>query len=90
MTRKDYQLIAGTIAPIVKGARYDHRYESCLRELVNTLSDKLEQDNPRFNRETFWRACALDQSWKLAPSYELARCSLLELIQGTINKEEQE
>jgi hypothetical protein len=60
MTRKDYKLIASTIAPIVKGARYDHRYESCLRELVNTLSDKLELDNPRFNRAKFWEACALD------------------------------
>lgn len=60
MTRKDYQLIAGTIEAIVKGARYDHRYESCLRELVNTLSDKLEVDNPRFNRATFWKASGLD------------------------------
>lgn len=60
MTRKDYELIAGSIAPIIKGARYDHRYESCLRELVNTLSDKLERENPRFNRERFWKACALD------------------------------
>jgi hypothetical protein len=63
MTRKDYQLIAGTIAPLVKGLSSEECFTHHLpvmRELVNTLSDKLEIDNPRFNRAKFWEACALD------------------------------
>lgn len=63
MTRKDYQLIAGTISKLAQGLNSEECFKGhipVIRELVNTLSDKLEEDNPRFNRATFWRACALD------------------------------
>jgi phosphohistidine phosphatase SixA len=63
MTRKDYQLIAGTISKLMQGLNGEECFKGhipVVRELVNSLSDKLEEDNPRFNRATFWRACALD------------------------------
>ena len=64
MTRKDYRMIANTIKPIVEGVlaigHQDHYRELApLRELVNTLSDRLQEDNPRFNRIKFWEACGL-------------------------------
>jgi len=63
MTRKDYQLIAGSIEKLVKGLsreEYFVHYLPVIRELVNDLSDQLAQDNPRFNRATFWTACSLN------------------------------
>jgi hypothetical protein len=63
MTRKDYQLIAGSIHKLVQGLNseeYLKHYLPVIRELVNDLSDRLEIENPRFNRSTFWNASGLN------------------------------
>ena len=68
MTRKDYQVIAGTIETLVKGLKFNLDYSdekglyslAVMRELVNNLSDKLQAENPRFNRDIFWKACGLE------------------------------
>ena len=63
MTRKDYQLIAGSIQKLVKGLsseEYFIHHLPVIRELVNDLSDQLALDNPRFNRATFWNASGLN------------------------------
>lgn len=66
MTRKDYELIADVIKPLVKGCQdltednpEAYSYLSLIRELVNNLSDKLVENNPRFDRSKFWKACGL-------------------------------
>jgi len=66
MTRKDYVMIAKVINPLVEGLEeltkvkpeaYTHI--SVVRELVNNLSTKLQEENPRFDRTKFWKACGL-------------------------------
>lgn len=66
MTRKDYELIAKVINPLVEGLEVltkvkpeAYTHISVVRELVNNLSDKLQADNPRFDRGKFWQACGL-------------------------------
>lgn len=53
MTRKDYKLIAGAIERA--RARTDEYTsgENALNGLVTDLCDRLERDNPRFNRDKF-------------------------------------
>jgi hypothetical protein len=66
MTKKDYELIAGVINPLVEGLEVltkvkpeAYTHISVVRELVNNLSTKLETENPRFDRIKFWQACGL-------------------------------
>jgi hypothetical protein len=54
MTRKDYKLIAEVIAVSWFGSA------ELRADLVNNLADKLEQDNPRFNRSRFLTACGVN------------------------------
>lgn len=53
MTRKDYNLIADVIAVSWFGNA------ELKADLVSNLADKLEQDNPRFNRSIFLTACGV-------------------------------
>lgn len=61
MTRKHYRLLAEEFAKMVKGLEqpFAEHHLPVIRELVNNLSDKLQEDNPRFDRHTFWKACGL-------------------------------
>ena len=54
MTRKDYKLIAEVIAVSWFGSA------ELRADLVNNFADKLEQDNPRFNRSRFLTACGVN------------------------------
>lgn len=54
MTKKDYELIAETIATAWHGSA------EFKADLVNRFADRLEDENPRFNREMFFRACGID------------------------------
>lgn len=54
MTRKDYQLIAEVIATAWHGS------SETKADLVNRFADALEDTNPRFNREIFFRACGIN------------------------------
>lgn len=54
MTRKDYVLIAEVIATSWHGSA------ELKADLVNRFADRLEDENPRFNREIFFRACGID------------------------------
>lgn len=56
MTRKDYELIA----QVINETREDEGWEnarSAIIWLAETLAERLEQDNPRFSSETFFKAC---------------------------------
>lgn len=53
MTRKDYELLAETIAT---AWWYSYDYQD---SFVTALADKLESENPRFDRARFRKACGL-------------------------------
>lgn len=60
MTRKDYELIAGTISHAVKN--YDGEDWTMLgagAAIARLLADELAEDNPRFDREKFLTACGV-------------------------------
>jgi hypothetical protein len=64
MTRKDYVLIADAIrdalaTDIEFGIAIPEREASGIHRAALRLSDRLEQDNPRFDREVFLKACSL-------------------------------
>lgn len=55
MTRKDYELIA----KVLKNS--DEVADDMTRNaLADMFADALEDENPRFNRETFLRACGIN------------------------------
>jgi hypothetical protein len=51
MTRKDYQLIAEVFARSTG--------DDLAKILAENLADKLEQDNPRFDKARFLTACGV-------------------------------
>jgi len=53
MTRKDYQLLAETIAT---AWWYSTEYQD---SFVTALADRLEDENPRFDRARFRKACGV-------------------------------
>ena len=64
MTRKDYILIASAIRDaLATDVEFDiampEREASGIHRAALRLSDRLEQDNPRFDREMFLKACSL-------------------------------
>jgi hypothetical protein len=61
MTRKDYQLIADTLASFSKGiGKDDSKGWKEYATLVEMLSIQLSQDNPRFNSDVFFTACEVN------------------------------
>jgi hypothetical protein len=52
MTRKDYKLLAEALARV--GARSD-KHGEIIAEGVVELAKVLAEDNPRFDRDTFYR-----------------------------------
>jgi hypothetical protein len=60
MTKKDYELIAQAItATSAEFARQGEDAFPYLAELAENLATMLEDDNPRFNRSTFLKACGV-------------------------------
>ena len=74
MTRKDYELIAAVLKRYTDtdNAHIEHMKEtdfepsgtdrarsSRTRLIIKSIADALANDNPRFNRETFYKACGL-------------------------------
>jgi hypothetical protein len=73
MTRKDYVLIADTIAQFsrdiandegltlsTKGRAVLSGERVALQTIAHRLAEKLRNDNPRFDRHRFIQACQLD------------------------------
>jgi hypothetical protein len=64
MTRKDYELIAGGIAyaaelsKVLGGIDAETRDRIALL-IAQKIGDGLAEDNPRFNRELFLKACGV-------------------------------
>ena len=72
MTRKDYELLAAVFKRYTDAdkagdaatghqeqSEADKARQSRLKALALALSDSLKQDNPRFNAETFLKACGI-------------------------------
>jgi hypothetical protein len=66
MTRKDYELIAGVFAHRINGleARDNGATATAAslftaKELADAMALQLKQDNPRFDRERFLKACGV-------------------------------
>ena len=67
MTRKDYELIAGILKAYAQldkiretEGNADHTHDLLKHRLeciVESFAHVLHRDNPRFNRETFIKAC---------------------------------
>jgi hypothetical protein len=61
MTRKDYQLIADTLASFSKGIdSNDAKGWAEYTALVQMFSGQLAQENPRFNPAKFFDACEVN------------------------------
>jgi hypothetical protein len=73
MTRKDYVLIADTIAQFSRDIAIDEALTLTtngravlsgervgLQTIAHRLAEQLRQDNPRFDRHRFLQACQLD------------------------------
>lgn len=58
MTRKDYVLLAEAIKAAVEATDYPERLGALLA--ANEIAHRLQQDNPRFDRARFLKACGLE------------------------------
>ena len=56
MTRKDYQAVAEIISTLADKYQFDEG-KDIIAEVALDLADMMQDDNPRFNRETFLDAC---------------------------------
>lgn len=54
MTKKDYELIASVLRAAITD--YDHLV---VIDLARDFANALQADNPRFERDTFLRACGV-------------------------------
>jgi hypothetical protein len=65
MSRKDYELIASAFAERIHMAQtFSGTHASRmahLKEIADTIADKMASDNPRFNRPRFLTACGFDK-----------------------------
>ena len=59
MTKKDYQLIAGYVNVLRIEARIGSEALESIEKTTVALCELLEEQNPRFNRDTFLKACGL-------------------------------
>lgn len=62
MTKKDYELIAGTLKPmqftILDGNRWDGE-PSDYENVCNDFANALQKHNPKFDRKKFLTACGI-------------------------------
>lgn len=61
MTKKDYELIAGEISKSVLNNEDSYQAEMALTYLARSLSTRLAEENPRFDRARFLTACGVTE-----------------------------
>lgn len=69
MTKKDYQIIASVINDIISGGALCMDNEEDCRDFVRQFAEKLQAENPRFNREIFAKACGVEDIDKQRDNY---------------------
>lgn len=68
MTKKDYELIAGILGTELEiwkanaGPVYGQEGIEAIKELSKTMARRLGNDNPKFDRTKFLRACRLHET----------------------------
>jgi hypothetical protein len=60
MTRKDYEAIAEVIERLAEKYRHDEG-RHIVAEFAEDIAEVMTNDNPRFNRDTFYRACGYQE-----------------------------
>lgn len=58
MTRKDYIKLAAAIKKARQDIMFYDNAQAAIESVVTGLADALGDDNPRFDRERFVKACA--------------------------------
>lgn len=59
MTKKDYELIARVFTRHCKVSHVDAKAREAM-DMAYDMADALAQDNPRFNRNKFLKACGVE------------------------------
>jgi hypothetical protein len=64
MTRKDYELIAAairaTVAHVAVDPGYCEGWQAAASSAAHRVADSMANDDPRFDRARFLKACGLD------------------------------
>ena len=61
MTRKDYELIASVFYfPAHHREDWSKDITEAWEGMIYNMADALEQDNPKFDRDRFLKACGID------------------------------
>jgi hypothetical protein len=61
MTKKDYELIAGSIKFSRTSGILTTEADEAMQILADDLSIQLANENPRFDRDKFLKACGLEE-----------------------------
>ena len=56
MTRKDYEMLASLVVDSFNAGVFTEKRKG---QFANMTADRLEKENPRFNRYTFLKACGV-------------------------------
>jgi len=59
MTKKDYEKIAKVIHGQKVRYMFDAQSQAVVYDLAEAIANSLAQDNPRFDRERFLKACGV-------------------------------
>lgn len=70
MTKKHYEAIACEISFLFG------RNRTCAEIIAHRLADYFQQDNPRFDRERFLKACGIEQETNKLDDYRCSFCLL--------------
>jgi hypothetical protein len=62
MTRKDYELIARCVADARKLSPTNLAIQVAMDLFMANIAKRLKEDNPRFDKDKFYRACGFDLS----------------------------
>lgn len=73
MTKKDYELIAEVLAQVASQQDMDKQY--IVDEVAYYMATKLQEQNPRFDRNKFLTACGIGHQHEWFPKADdIVRC----------------
>jgi hypothetical protein len=59
MSKKDYEALAAVLKAAWDEWQYSHDGARAVQDIATGIADKLQADNPRFDRQRFLNACHL-------------------------------
>ena len=57
MTRKNFENIARILRDFFGEVKHDERGRAAVRQTASDMADHFQDENPRFDRERFFKAC---------------------------------